>query len=134
MGSYVNEPMVGSSNVSKHWVDTFKWFEPIVKPHVEPNVYPPVEPNVEPPVEPNVQPHMEPNFETHVEDVSGGEVIDTIDSEDIEDNTNSDFIGDEDNMLDDPNVDMKDFHLNIDKEVEWVRNVQHQLLSHSSIM
>ncbi|CAI9295917.1 unnamed protein product [Lactuca saligna] len=103
----------------EHWVNTFNWFEPIVKPHVEPNVNPLVEPNVEPPVEPNVQPHMEPNFETHVEDVSGGEVIDTVDSEDIEDNTNSDFIVDEDNMLDDPNVDMKDFHLNIDKEVEW---------------
>ena len=32
----------------------------------------------------------------------------------------SNYIVDEDNLLDDPEVDIKNFHLNIDKKVGWV--------------
>lgn len=89
---------------------------------------------------PNVESHVEPNVEQDVGDVSDRAVRhDEVSegnegSEGNESSEDSDFIVDEDNLLDDIDVDMKDFHLNIDKEVEWVRNVQHQLLSHSSIM
>ncbi|CAI9259414.1 unnamed protein product [Lactuca saligna] len=47
---------------------------------------------------------------------------DSEDNEDSEDSQDSDYIVDEDNLLNDPEVDMKKFHLNIDKEVEWVRS------------
>ena len=39
-------------------------------------------------------------------------------SVDSSDSDNSDFIVDEDNLLDDPEVDMHDFYLNIDDNLE----------------
>ena len=36
------------------------------------------------------------------------------------DSQDSDFLVDEENMLDDPEVDMNDFILNIDDNVEWI--------------
>nr|KAJ0200449.1 hypothetical protein LSAT_V11C600329540 [Lactuca sativa] len=40
--------------------------------------------------------------------------------DDDSESQDSDFFIDEDNLIHDVNVDMKDFHMNIDKDVEWV--------------
>ncbi|KAI3509052.1 hypothetical protein L1887_24076 [Cichorium endivia] len=41
-------------------------------------------------------------------------------NDDLSDSEDSDFIIDEDNIVDDPDIDMKEFLLNIDEDVEWL--------------
>ncbi|XP_023755147.2 uncharacterized protein LOC111903611 [Lactuca sativa] len=63
----------------------------------------------------------EPNSEKAGEDSQASKGShDSDDNEDSEDSQDSDYIVDEDNLVDDPEVNMKNFHLNIDKEVDWV--------------
>ncbi|KAL7587244.1 hypothetical protein Lser_V15G37370 [Lactuca serriola] len=93
--------MIGSTcpNVDG-WDDTFEWCEPFGGTTMEQD---------------------EPNSEKAGEDSQASkDSHDSDDNEDSEDSQDSDYIVDEDNLLDDPEVDMKNFHLNIDKEVEWV--------------
>ncbi|CAI9279191.1 unnamed protein product [Lactuca saligna] len=99
--SPLTEPMIGSTcpNVDG-WDDTFKWCEPFGGTPMEQD---------------------EPNSVKAGEDSQASkDSHDSDDNEDSEDSQDSDYIVDEDNLLDDPEVDMKNFHLNIDKEVEWV--------------
>ncbi|KAI3503301.1 hypothetical protein L1887_31741 [Cichorium endivia] len=42
---------------------------------------------------------------------------------DEDESEDSDFLVDEDNVLDDVDVDMKDFHMNVDTDVEWIGNL-----------
>ncbi|KAL4577441.1 hypothetical protein LXL04_013550 [Taraxacum kok-saghyz] len=56
-------------------------------------------------------------YKSNEEDV-GGE--DGCNSQYGSDSQDSDFLVDEENMLDDPEVDMNDFILNIDDNVEWI--------------
>ncbi|CAI9290555.1 unnamed protein product [Lactuca saligna] len=77
---------------------------------------------VEPPVlGPSMQtPTMEPNMESpsHIDIAHVNLVIVRVgESSDSDD---SDFIVDEDNLLDDSEVDMHDFYLNIDDNLEWI--------------
>nr|KAJ0218272.1 hypothetical protein LSAT_V11C300133960 [Lactuca sativa] len=65
--------------------------------------------------EPNMEP---PIMETFSEALGGSS--DSEGSGDSTDSEDSDFIVDEDNLLDDPEVDMHDFYLNIDDNLEWV--------------
>nr|KAJ0199185.1 hypothetical protein LSAT_V11C600340960 [Lactuca sativa] len=95
------EPMMGSTcpNVDG-WDDTFEWCEPFGGTPMEQD---------------------EPNSEKIGEDSQASKDIhDSEDNEDSKDSQDSDYIVNEYNLLDDSEVDMKNFHLNIDKEVEWV--------------
>nr|KAJ0194044.1 hypothetical protein LSAT_V11C800433800 [Lactuca sativa] len=65
--------------------------------------------------EPKVEP---PIVETFSEPLGGSS--DSKGSGDSSHSDDRDFIVDEDNLLDDPMVDMHDFYLNIDDNLEWV--------------
>nr|KAJ0190757.1 hypothetical protein LSAT_V11C800394080 [Lactuca sativa] len=75
-------------------------------------------PRIESPIEVESvkKPNMEPPIMEPYSEALGG----SSDSEGSGDSSDSDFIVDEDNLLDDPEVDMHDFYLNIDDNLEWV--------------
>nr|KAJ0213060.1 hypothetical protein LSAT_V11C400172480 [Lactuca sativa] len=97
----LTEPMNGSTcpNVDG-WDDTFEWCVPFGGTPMEPD-----EPNSE-----KVGEYSQASKDSQ----------DNEDNKDSEDRQDSDNIVNEDNLLDDLEVDMKNFHLNIDKKVEWV--------------
>ncbi|CAI9295101.1 unnamed protein product [Lactuca saligna] len=70
-------------------------------------------------VESGREPNMEPPIMETFSEALGGS-SDSEGSGDSTDSEDSDFIMDEDNLLDDPEVDMHDFYLNIDDNLEWV--------------
>nr|KAJ0212404.1 hypothetical protein LSAT_V11C400203310 [Lactuca sativa] len=59
------------------------------------------------------EPNMEPPIMEPFSEALGGSTDDSSDDDD------SDFIMDEDNLLDDPEVHMQDIYLNIDDNLEW---------------
>ncbi|CAI9275494.1 unnamed protein product [Lactuca saligna] len=98
-------------------------------PTVEPNMESPSHidvahispPGMESPIE--VESVREPNMEPHIMETFSEALGGSSDSEGSGDSTNSedsDFIVDKDNFLDDPEVDMHDFYLNIYDNLEWV--------------
>ncbi|CAI9292676.1 unnamed protein product [Lactuca saligna] len=44
------------------------------------------------------------------------------DSQELSDSDDSDFLIDEDKIIDEPEVDMKEYFLHIDKDLEWIGN------------
>ncbi|CAI9301207.1 unnamed protein product [Lactuca saligna] len=67
------------------------------------------------------EPNMEPPIMEPFSEALGGS-SDVEGSGDSSDSDDSDFIVAEDNLLDDPEVDMHDYYLNIDDNLKWVVN------------
>ncbi|CAI9286096.1 unnamed protein product [Lactuca saligna] len=78
-------------------------------------------PRMESPIEVEFvkEPNMEPPIMEPFSEALGGS-SDNEGSRDSSDSDDSDFIVDEDNLLDDTEVDIHDFCLNIDDNLEWV--------------
>nr|KAJ0211262.1 hypothetical protein LSAT_V11C400228420 [Lactuca sativa] len=60
---------------------------------------------------------METEIEHNSDDNSSGDEINSGDDSESQD---GDFLLDEDNIIDDVKVDMREFHLNVDPDVEWI--------------
>ncbi|CAI9267040.1 unnamed protein product [Lactuca saligna] len=60
---------------------------------------------------------METEIEHSSDDNSSGDEINSGDDSESQD---GDFLVDEDNIIDDVEVDMREFHLNVDPDVEWI--------------